>query len=101
MARTTARRRHLWRTTLRVALLSLAATLILSAGIAVQMAAGHDPVLGPKKRTASSNTTSTGSSGSTGSGDSTGSSSYDGYGYGDGQSTQTTPSAPPVTTRTS
>jgi hypothetical protein len=54
--------------TIRVGALSAAATLVIGAGLAVQMANGADPALGPKAQVqAASSTASTASTTSTGS----------------------------------
>jgi hypothetical protein len=44
------RRPRLSSTTARIAAISIAVFLILSVVLSIQMAAGHDPVLGPKQR---------------------------------------------------
>jgi hypothetical protein len=46
----TRRRAHLFSTTARIAALSAVVCLVLSAVLSIQMAAGNDPVLGPKER---------------------------------------------------
>jgi len=44
------RRARLFSTTARIAAVSVAVFLLLSVVLSIQMASGHDPVLGPKQR---------------------------------------------------